>query len=552
MKKLLQTVLFSIIALTVYSQSEQCATMESYNEMLAKDPSLKNRMEEMRKQSHQYVESKIQRRMEMDNIDFVKKTPPVQPMSLCGYNNTYAATGAAPSTLNGIVNITNFTGGDYVRLTGLIAGNTYRFSTCGQNTFNPQITIYTAGGGTAVAHNDDFCANGQSEIWFTPITSGSYDILLDEYPCYCISCQSLTMEVKLVDVPRPIITIPVVVHVFHKGEAIGTGTNISVQQIQSQITALNEDFRRLNSNISSAPPAHRGWSADVLIEFCLATRDPNGNATSGITRHLGQPSYTSSTFEGEKPSTIWDRDKYLNFWTCNFSGTLLGYAQFPNMNSTTDGVVIRYNAFGYIGNVQAPFHLGRTAVHEVGHWLDLSHVWGNSAKTDPNCDTDYIFDTPPQQYSSTGCPTFDKTDACSSYYPGIMFMNYMDYADDACAKMFTYGQSKLMEACLFGARSSLQTSNGCSWAGAVEENIVLPNIVISPNPSNGIFTITQKDDTDKYSMVITNIFGEVVYNGKITNSETQINLQNKSTGLYFIHLENGKKIISKKIVVEKN
>src|SRR5205085_7351896 len=130
----------------------------------------------------------------------------------------------------------------------------------------------------------------------------------------------------------------------------------------------------------------------------------------------------------------WNRDQYLNIWVCDLSGKI-GYAQFPGGPAATDGVVIDYQAFGTLGTASIPFHLGRTATHEIGHWLNLRHIWG-----DANCGDDLVADTPTQQTDNGGCPSFPHV-TCSNGPNGDMFMNYMDYVNDNCMNMFTAGQS---------------------------------------------------------------------------------------------------------------
>ena len=189
-----------------------------------------------------------------------------------------------------------------------------------------------------------------------------------------------------------IITIPVVVHVVYYNNT----ENISDQQIFSQIDILNEDFRRLNSDTINTPAAFQSVAADTEIEFCLATRDPNGNPTNGITRtSTNQTSF--STNDGVKYSSsggkdAWNTSKYLNMWVCDLSGGLLGYAQFPGGTASSDGVVCDYAYFGDIGTASSPYDLGRTTTHEVGHWLNLRHIWGDS-----NCGNDFCNDTPEQR-----------------------------------------------------------------------------------------------------------------------------------------------------------
>ena len=253
---------------------------------------------------------------------------------------------------------------------------------------------------------------------------------------------------------REVVTIPVVFHVVYR-----TATeNISDAQIQTQLDVLNEDFRRLNSDATS------DWSqaADSEIEFCLATVDPNGNATTGITRTStsvnGFGTNDAVKFDAQGGKDAWPRDDYLNFWVCNIGGGILGYAQFPGGPAATDGVVNGYQYTGTIGTATAPFDLGRTATHEVGHWLNLRHIWG-----DGGCGVDdFVSDTPESDAPNYGCASGHTS--CGS---ADMVENYMDYSDDGCMNLFTEGQKTRMQA-LFGpggSRVALLSSNGCG-AGA--------------------------------------------------------------------------------------
>jgi hypothetical protein len=260
---------------------------------------------------------------------------------------------------------------------------------------------------------------------------------------------------------RAVVTIPVVVHVVY----FNSTQNISDAQIQSQLDVLNADFRRLNADAGNTPSAFQGIAADCEINFCLATQDPNGNATTGIQRRqttVNGFSYTSDNvkFFSTGGLDAWDRNKYLNLWVCNISGSILGYAQFPGGPANTDGVVCDYAYFGTIGTATPPFDKGRTATHEVGHWLNCYHIWGDDGTSCTG--TDQVSDTPNQADENYGCPVF-PTVSCSNGPNGDMFMNYMDYTDDACMNLFTTGQKNRMQA-LFsagGARQSLTTSTGC-------------------------------------------------------------------------------------------
>lgn len=256
-----------------------------------------------------------------------------------------------------------------------------------------------------------------------------------------------------------IITIPVVVHVIYSN----SNENISDAQIQSQIDVLNEDFRRLNSD------ADNTWSqaADTEIQFCLANVDPNGNATNGITRKSSSRTSWGTNDAMKKSSQggvdPWDASQYLNMWVCNIGGGILGYAQFPGGSASTDGVVMGPQYFGSSAKgsgfyLSAPFDLGRTTTHEVGHFLNLRHIWG-----DGGCSVDdFVSDTPTSDAANYGCSTGHSS--CGSV---DMVQNYMDYSDDSCMNLYTQGQKNRMRAVLLpgGVRASLGASNKCDGGG---------------------------------------------------------------------------------------
>ena len=254
-------------------------------------------------------------------------------------------------------------------------------------------------------------------------------------------------------------TIPVVVHVVFNTAA----QNISDAQIQSQIAVLNRDYRLKNSDVPSIPPPFKPLATDARIEFTLAATDPNGNPTNGITRT--QTTHASfSDDDGIKSAATggvdpWPDNKYLNIWTAprltSAQGDLLGYAQFPGGPAATDGVVILHTAFGTTGTAAAPFNLGRTATHEIGHWLNLRHIWGDDGN---GCNgSDFVNDTPNQAGPNFGKPAFPHV-TCNNGPNGDMFMNYMDYVDDAAMFMFTGGQVDRMQASLDGDRGSIGTT----------------------------------------------------------------------------------------------
>jgi hypothetical protein len=252
-----------------------------------------------------------------------------------------------------------------------------------------------------------------------------------------------------------VVRIPVVVHVLHRRPA----ENISDAQIKSQIRVMNRDFRAKNADKSKVPAAFKPAVADAQITFALATRDPQGKRTNGITRTKTTRTSFGPDDSMKSPSgggaAAWDTTRYLNIWVCTLGGGLLGYAQFPGGPASTDGVVILNTAFGTTGTAKAPFNKGRTATHEIGHYLNLSHIWGESRI--PTCaDDDYVTDTPKQFGPNNGKPMFPHI-SCNNGPNGDMFMNYMDYVDDAAMFMFTTSQVERMRAALSGPRSTLGT-----------------------------------------------------------------------------------------------
>jgi len=317
--------------------------------------------------------------------------------------------------------------------------------------------------------------------------------LLNEDPAYVAARSEIETLARAYETgarraERPGITrIPVVVHVVWNAAQ----QNISDAQIQSQISVLNQDFRMTNPDIGQVPAVWQSVSADTRVEFLLATTDPNGNPTNGITRtqtqtasfpQQGNPIKSAAT-GGADP---WPSDRYLNIWVGpnilnNIGQTLLGYAQFPGGPAATDGVVILHSAFGTMGTAAAPYDRGRTATHEIGHWLNLFHIWGDDGT---GCNgTDEVGDTPNAGGPNFGCPNFPSL-SCSNGPNGDMFMNYMDYTDDACMFMFTLGQVARMQAALDGPRASIG-SQATGWSGWASEGGVLTSDPAVANNEDG-------------------------------------------------------------------
>ena len=248
-------------------------------------------------------------------------------------------------------------------------------------------------------------------------------------------------------------TIPVVFHIIYENES----ENVSAAQIQSQLNVLNQDFNRTNPDANQTPLAFQNLAADCNINFCLAQRTPNNDTSQGITYTQSDISsfslYDNRIFHDSLGGkTIWDPSKYLNIYVCDLTNAL-GFASFPGSNQSRDAVVINYSNFGTI-DVQPPFNKGRTATHELGHWLNLLHIWG-----DGSCGNDLVEDTPIQEIENYGCPSHPSP-TCSNN--GDMFQNFMDYSNDACMNLFTNGQKDRMHATLNTQRANISNTIACS------------------------------------------------------------------------------------------
>ncbi len=359
-----------------------------------------------------------------------------------------------------------------------------------------------------------------------------------------------------------VFTIPVVFHVIHNGSAVGSSYNISDAQILSQLAVLNEDYRRLNPDTSTTPVAFQPVAADCEIQFCMAQRDPNGNTTTGIDRinrttaGFTAPPYLDTYINGTiKPATIWNTSNYLNIWvvpdyytgSINPNNQLLGHATFPSGSgltgitsgtgtTTTDGVVIWYKCVGRVGTLDPSYNKGRTATHEIGHWLGLRHIWG-----DGTCASDFCADTPTQQTANFSCPSYPHT-TCSNGVNGDQFMNYMDYCDDDCLNMFTLNQKTRMVTALNNApmRISQRNSIACTPVG-LSENPVLQNVSLFPNPANNSLHVTlgNQMQTSDVNFRILNLLGAEISASKSAFDQLgnyELNVSALSQGFYMLEI----------------
>lgn len=345
-----------------------------------------------------------------------------------------------------------------------------------------------------------------------------------------------------------VITIPVVVHVLYNNAI----QNISDVQILSQLDALNHDYRGSNTDKSKTPSYFSDFTADCGFEFRLAKTDPNGNATSGIIRkttsiqNFGIDDRAKSSANGG--DNAWNRQHYLNIWVCNLAGGILGYTSAIGCAADKDGVVINYTAFGTTGTASAPFNLGRTATHEIGHWLNLRHLWG-----DTYCGDDGVDDTPAQRSSNKGYPAGEHF-TCGNTAHGDMYMNFMDLTDDACMHMFTKGQRQRMRDLFVsgGARYGILSSSAMQQPSSVHaiETATTPvsspsKIAVYPNPATETITVDISSDetVNGRSLLILNTVGQPMIVEPITSGRMIIRIGQLPAGMYYIKAGNAASMI---------
>ena len=236
------------------------------------------------------------------------------------------------------------------------------------------------------------------------------------------------------------VEIPVIVNVLYKTAA----ENISDAQIQTQINVLNQDFNATNPDFSSVPTLFSGVAANIGITFVLEKINRKATTKTSWGTRDAMKKTKQGGLDPTSPTTK------LNLWACTIGGGILGYAQFPGGSSATDGVVIDSKYFGLSGTASYPYNLGRTATHEVGHWMNLRHIWG-----DATCGSDLVNDTPTHNTANYGVPTYPHLSTCTGT-PVEMTMNYMDYTDDRGMYMFSNGQKTRMAAIFVtgGARAA--------------------------------------------------------------------------------------------------
>ena len=356
--------------------------------------------------------------------------------------------------------------------------------------------------------------------------------------------------------------IPVVVHVVHStasGEIGGiTNGNISDEQITSQIRVLNEDYRR--------QPGTNGFNtnpvgADARIEFFLATKDPNGQLTTGITRNYYPQKKSFNVYDDDvllSQIAYWPSDRYLNIWVTTLD-TYLGFTQLPTMadtlrgleptsNEFTDGSLIDYRYFGrQIGTVRnSTYCCGRTATHEIGHWLGLIHTWGDAV-----CGNDYVADTPPTEGSNQTVNCKELFSTCSGRRTRNMIENYMDYSPDLCMNVFTQGQVARMRTVLTLSPRRFRVIQ--SSLSPLPETETL-TITISPNPVAADLTVdVQLKGFQSFVVELTDMAGRLVKTSSYADSPSTrvfLSTDQLATGLYIVRVKTGSESVSERLLVK--
>ena len=348
-----------------------------------------------------------------------------------------------------------------------------------------------------------------------------------------------------------IIRIPVVVHVlYHTPDQ-----NVSKAVIDNMINALNRDFNKRNSDTANIPAAFKPYAVAMGFEFKLATSDPKGVGTSGIVKKYTPVQYWLSDdkmkFNSSYGDDVWDSKSYLNIWLCNLKD-VLGYSTLPGMDIKKEGVVISFDNIIDTKHTTPTVNDSRTLVHEVGHWLNLYHIWG-----DGYCGDDKVDDTPKQSTYTPGCPSGSRISSCGSSSSGDMYMNFMDFTDDICMNMFTNGQRKRARV-LFdtgGPRHSMLYSKGLNTpvkeaAPTVDFYPKWYNAQLYPNPSTSSINLYFEYDERwiGQKLEVRDMAGKVVLNMIINSRIQNIDISVLKAGVYFINAKKGDEKLNGKFV----
>ncbi len=374
---------------------------------------------------------------------------------------------------------------------------------------------------------------------------------------------------KNLKVKAEIIRIPVVIHVIHNNSAglIGglTNTNISNDQIYSQIKVLNEDYRKkTGTRGENTNTLFSGIAVDSEIEFFLATKEPDGKPSTGINRIYNLKNEWQIFGSGDDRAKLsdlsyWDSNKYLNIWVMSIADDVLGYGEFPggsgvdgietqDASEKTDGIFIDYRAFGReVGsNTSGLYNLGRTTTHEVGHWFGLVHTWGDAV-----CGTDYCSDTPQISGPNRRSNCTDVFSTCNGTRTRNMIENYMDYSPDKCMSIFTMEQSKRIRAVLEVSKRRKRVVNFAKFELPTSEKLVV-NILPNPVLANNIQIQVLLPDFQDFSIEIYDVLGRFIYEQTFKDlPSTVITLKDKgfAAGHYFLKVFSKNQSITNRMIL---
>ncbi|HMG16010.1 MAG TPA: M43 family zinc metalloprotease [Saprospiraceae bacterium] len=357
--------------------------------------------------------------------------------------------------------------------------------------------------------------------------------------------------------PRSVLTIPIVFHIVW----FDNSDNISDERIQSQLDVLNTDYRKLNSDLQFVPDKFKNLSADMEIEFCLASIDPNGFPTSGITRNMTTvenigtentvtaPYYSKIKYTSLGGVDGWDNEKYLNVWVGKFqeNGGYLGQSTYPWKGlKSEDGIRIDPNYVGVhcINALKKKYSYGRTLTHEIGHYLGLLHPWDTSV-----CEIgDLVADTPPQKEVYYGCPGEITEEACMSI---PMTMNFLEYTDDRCMAMFTKGQKARVDSILSIYRPLLLSQNIPCNTKTKDSVLTEANVKIYPNPTSTCLVLELGiEDLKEVQLQIWDISARLIYNETMPAIAIRpIEIGFVPKGMYIMKIISGSQSITRKIMV---
>lgn len=339
---------------------------------------------------------------------------------------------------------------------------------------------------------------------------------------------------------------PVVFHVLYQNAA----QNIPDSVLQHQLDVLNEDFNAANADLADVPAVWQPLIGNMQITYQLATVDPLGNPTTGIERLqvMSAPSQQNYCDPAQGGLAPWPDTAYLNVWVFNLTSGLLGFANFPTSPTTCPGLVLHYRVVGRNDpNQVAPYNKGRVATHEMGHFFDLHHIWGDDGTSCMG--TDYIADTPNQADETYGNPGVGTviTDPCTPSSPGIMWMNFMDFSDDAATVFFTQGQVAVAQNTINIFYSSFRTTG-------VDELPAGENAYsVYPSPSaTGIFDVRRSDVNAKTSVEVYDLQGRMILAPMYFSdgaSTMQIDLSAFPNGTYSVAIRTENAMETKRVVI---